>query len=445
VADPTQPQVAVARSTTRLYRSTNGGRSWESLANLPGQPTALALGRQTANLIYLGTSTGGAFRSTDGGRTWTRLSVSLGPETVPMLEVSALAVAAENDAIVYAASGNWSGTTTMHFDPYGIFVSVDGGMTWLPLHRAELHESRVTSLAVDTESTLAVLATNAEGTQRYSYTGTALLDEWLVQGESVQRIAAARVWSMLGGEVARQHLLARLLVEPDAATGQAIAHALGSIAKPNTIHALVAALSHADPQVRWRAATVLGYIPTHDSIIALRRTLQTDDSIARSAASQALIHIGTPEAAQTVVPLLADKSLSPARHIAMATLEGMEETAVEPLLVTLAGNSPVLRQNSAETLGYIASPQAVTGLTAALKDADESVRQQAAWALNEIGTPDAMKALAAYSQGSPAFNPIAWLAARPVWTLWVIGLVLMLAALAVIFFGGGRSRLLPRR
>ncbi len=468
VPHPARPEVIFIRTADALYRSNDAGERWTPLTNLPGVPTALALGQQTPGLVYLGTLTGGAYRSEDDGRTWTRLSPELGLLPGTMLEVIALAVSPQDDEIIYTATGYWLGTTRLFFEPAGVFLSVDGGETWLPMHWAQPGEPRVTRLVPDPERPLTVQAmTDASEPRWYSFGDVALLDEWLVAERPAARAAAAKIWGLLGGTDATQRLLERLSVERDPAVGQAIVRALGPLANEEMVPTLAGALGHDDPQVRWRAATVLGFIPSPRSVAELGQTLRNDDSIARAAAAQALVQIGTPEAAAEVIPLLDAPDLTPTRHLALSILEQIGEPAVAPLEVALATDEPALRRGAAEALGWIASPRATAALAAALNDESEAVRIKAAWALGQIDTIQAKEALAAALRDpsalvraqanavlgkplTPRQQPIPWPVLPEPFTPWIewlrwAVLALTIVLVAVILLGGnGRSRPSPR-
>ena len=473
IVHPAQPSLVFVRARSTLYRSEDAGAHWEILSELPDIPTTLAPAQYTRGLVYLGTLTGGVYRSVDGGRTWARLSPTLGLLPGTILEVTALAVAPQDDELIYVATGYWLGTVQMRFAPVGIFVSVDGGETWLPLHRAMPSEPRVIRLIPDGEHTLTVQAVTGLAASWYTFGDTVLLDEWLSADKPSRRAAAAKAWGWIGGRDGATRLLQRLSLEPDPAVGQAIARALGPLATPEMVPALIAALGHDDPQVRWRAATVLGYLPTAASIEALGQTLRNDESIARQAAAQALARIGTVEAAREVLSLLGESDWAPARHLALATLEQIGEPAVDPLVAVLAtADRPAVRRGAAEALGWIRSPRATAALAAALHDPSEAVRLEAVRALAEIDTLQAREALATASH-DPSYlvrgyaiaalgekgasfatmdAPLGTWPALPDlfpdwlgWLRWAV-LVMTVIIVAVIVLGGnGRSRLFPRR
>ncbi len=85
------------------------------------------------------------------------------------------------------------------------------------------------------------------------------------------------------------------------------------------------------------------------------------------------------------VSQLSAEQLTPARHQAQQQLEAAGPAAVDPLVAALHASNSTLRRNSAEMLGYIASPRALDALNTALtNDPVPSVRARAAWSLGEL-------------------------------------------------------------
>lgn len=91
---------------------------------------------------------------------------------------------------------------------------------------------------------------------------------------------------------------------------------------------------------------------------------------------------------------LHDTELTPARHLAQQNLEKAGDSAVDPLVSALHSPDSTLRRNSAEMLGFIASPRSLDGLSGSLaNDPVSSVRARAAWALGELHDTRAVNAL----------------------------------------------------
>ena len=102
---------------TGLIKSTDGGKTWESVAKVLDPPVdfhAMAVSKSEPNIIIGFDSAGrGLFKTTDGGKTWDTLQY---PDYVSTLAISPL-----DSQIVFAGTGK------------GIFRSDDGAKTWTQL------------------------------------------------------------------------------------------------------------------------------------------------------------------------------------------------------------------------------------------------------------------------------------------------------------------------
>ncbi len=119
--DPANPETLYAGTSGTvpgdLYKSTNGGTSWTSIATsgLYGIES-IVIDPTSTETIYAGTSYSGVFKSTNGGVTWERsLSISFAVFGVGIDPVDA--------NIVYASVGNPGS---------GFYRSTDAGVTWTP-------------------------------------------------------------------------------------------------------------------------------------------------------------------------------------------------------------------------------------------------------------------------------------------------------------------------
>jgi HEAT repeat protein len=196
------------------------------------------------------------------------------------------------------------------------------------------------------------------------------------RGQAVQAVRAAR--DRLAVPALLEHL-----ADPDQMVGLYIAQALGELATADALDELRAALRDPDPNVRWRAALALGERRDVNAVIVLSRALRDPEVLVQSSAAEALARIGTPEAAASLVAALTSAQDSVV-HNAMSGLQTIGEAAVAALVEVLGSNNPSLRKNAATTLGYIASPQALPALQAALADPDDGVRAEVAWAIGQI-------------------------------------------------------------
>jgi len=151
---PFNPSVIYVGAEGGLFRSTDGGETWQSIGN--GLDTniihKIAFDSAYPEVMYLITITGHLYKSVNGGLDWTLLK-----ET----PVSAVAVNPSNNRIIYIGGVNgimrscdggetWENTapylytTSFAFDPEdpmvlyagtskGVYKSVDGGENWLPV------------------------------------------------------------------------------------------------------------------------------------------------------------------------------------------------------------------------------------------------------------------------------------------------------------------------
>ena len=99
---------------TGLIKSTNGGKTWESVAKVLDPPVdfhAMAVSQSDPNIIIGFDSEGrGIFKTMDAGKTWERFE---NPDVV-----TALTILPNDSNAIFAGTGN------------GIFQSTDGGKTW---------------------------------------------------------------------------------------------------------------------------------------------------------------------------------------------------------------------------------------------------------------------------------------------------------------------------
>jgi hypothetical protein len=297
--------------------------------------------------------------------------------------VTALAVNAVDDAILYAATGIWLGTSTVRLTPIGSFVSVDGGQTWLELERLPLGAEPITKLTPVAGQPLTVLA----GGERDTHTASLKLSPELLAGlaseNPARRAATARALGLIGDPAAAPGLLANIQ-DPDLLAGDNAAEALGRVGNRSVAPALMDLLNSDDVYLRARAAQALGMLKVDAAVPALSGMLLRDDSPARNRAAEALASIGTPDALAALAAPLADAEMTPARHAAMSGLDRAGGRATGVLVSALAAGEPSLRANAAEMLGWIRADSATGALAEALRDEDTTVRSQAAWALGEI-------------------------------------------------------------
>src|SRR5262249_51313134 len=93
-----------------------GPTKWQSVGpdNVPGRIGALGISHQDSQVLYAGSAAGGVYKSTNGGASWEALWLH-----EESLAVGGLAVAPSNHDVVYVATGEWednvSSTRYHHF------------------------------------------------------------------------------------------------------------------------------------------------------------------------------------------------------------------------------------------------------------------------------------------------------------------------------------------
>jgi photosystem II stability/assembly factor-like uncharacterized protein len=133
--DPSAPLTAYAVSFTGwIGKSTNGGASWQTLGGpASGQrPQAVTVDPTHGATVYVGTLDDGVYKSEDGGASWVERN-----EGLLNLHVSAIVVSPTSPSDVYVGIENG-----------GAFRSTDGGLTW-EMFNTGLQGGLVEALAAD--------------------------------------------------------------------------------------------------------------------------------------------------------------------------------------------------------------------------------------------------------------------------------------------------------
>jgi ElaB/YqjD/DUF883 family membrane-anchored ribosome-binding protein len=116
-------------------------------------------------------------------------------------------------------------------------------------------------------------------------------------------------------------------------------------------------------------------------------------------AIEVLGKIGDERAVDTLVDFIQDESNPPLQKTTLRALgEIGSEAATQDVANRLVAEDPEVRSVAARALGMIGDTRAVDPLANRItEDEDDSVRAAAAWALNQIGTEDALESAAAYA------------------------------------------------
>jgi photosystem II stability/assembly factor-like uncharacterized protein len=129
------PEIVYAFSVFSLYRSRDGGASWQRLLRNPGlSPVAMLAHPSVPGHVYVTLSDGRVLRSRTGGETWTQFRAGLHGASILVADPSARNV-------LYAAGS-----------APGVYKSVNSGAGWTFSRRGLSSDERIQALAIDPSS-----------------------------------------------------------------------------------------------------------------------------------------------------------------------------------------------------------------------------------------------------------------------------------------------------
>jgi len=161
--DPTDPSIMYAGRSHGLMKSSDGGLTWFALTDLNagGSARAIVVAPSEPNVVYAGTPYGwGVYKSRNRGGTWTNIltsrdvtSLVVDPNDSQAVLAGTIAYYENSGGILRTIDGGSSWTTQLTdvnisclanpsgngqlvyagSDAKGIFRSVNGGQTWLPI------------------------------------------------------------------------------------------------------------------------------------------------------------------------------------------------------------------------------------------------------------------------------------------------------------------------
>lgn len=156
-ADPNQ-LYAMADVRGELYSSTDAGANWKRLADTQlfgGFDRALYTSAANDRLLLNLSKPGGLARSLDRGRTWTMLSKGL-PGDEREVYVLSVAIDPADANVMYAGTGGFVG------QGHGVYKSTDGGDSWSASNRGMI-DYRITAIAIDPSDSKIVYAGSDAG------------------------------------------------------------------------------------------------------------------------------------------------------------------------------------------------------------------------------------------------------------------------------------------
>lgn len=160
------------------------------------------------------------------------------------------------------------------------------------------------------------------------------------------------------------------LASPDNNTQLRAENRLIRIGEP-AIEPVIEAARHPNPQVRWRAAFVLGEIGDRRGYSVVLDMLHDEDAAARAAAVDAVAKIGGADAIEPLAKVVLDAQRDDhaASHAAWA-LGRLEELALQALLEVWQEGDAAARREVVYPLAEIGDPTAIEPLAERLDDPD---------------------------------------------------------------------------
>ena len=118
VFDPVTPDTVYAGTTKGLFRTANGGASWERIGDGLKDPfvSSLLINPAQPSQLYLG-GPGGVWKSLDSGKTWQAMNAGL-----TSLNIRSLAMSPKNPQDLFVGTNG-----------SGLYHSTDGGTSWTPM------------------------------------------------------------------------------------------------------------------------------------------------------------------------------------------------------------------------------------------------------------------------------------------------------------------------
>jgi regulation of enolase protein 1 (concanavalin A-like superfamily) len=134
-----EDQSDISHHIARIFKSTNGGKTWTELGDPVAHPMDIAINPESGTVLVASEGVG-ILKPVDGGETWQRISQDSGLSSTNVC--GGLAIDPKNPSIVYAGTNTYTGGNG------GVYFSTDEGETWKELN-AGLSARQVGSLVID--------------------------------------------------------------------------------------------------------------------------------------------------------------------------------------------------------------------------------------------------------------------------------------------------------
>ena len=169
---------------TGMFYSANGGASWSHVSGLPAAPIpSIVVNALNPNVIYAAAIGYGIYKSVDAGASWTQVNSGLESQGC----VYTLAADPRNPDVAYAGTSNTSYCKSVVGKADNVYKTIDGGTTWKVSRKGETHWENIENIAVDPSNPSNVYVTNH--TERIWFSGDAG-STWKLANQNVIRHGA---------------------------------------------------------------------------------------------------------------------------------------------------------------------------------------------------------------------------------------------------------------
>lgn len=148
----------LSQSPGSIFKSTDWGNTWQRIDSSFGAPIyvrSISVDPHDAQVVYLGVEGNGIFKTSNGGQTWTPIGTGLGSITPKEIKVDP-----RNQQVMYL--GSWDPTSA------GVYRSSDNtGLSWAAMN-AGMGNRSVYSLAIDNGTPQNIYAGTTNGVWKYT-------------------------------------------------------------------------------------------------------------------------------------------------------------------------------------------------------------------------------------------------------------------------------------
>jgi photosystem II stability/assembly factor-like uncharacterized protein len=138
-----------------IFRTHNGGKDWETLPAMHGKSVRAMAISASDNKVVVAGALDGVYRSNDGGNSWQRIS----PNDGVVKNIESIAVDPKDPNVVYA--GTW----------HLAWKTADGGSNWQHINKGMIDDSDVFSIIVSSANPSEVFASACSGIYKSTSAG----------------------------------------------------------------------------------------------------------------------------------------------------------------------------------------------------------------------------------------------------------------------------------